>query len=207
EGPALGALPELHQPHPALLDQPAGDGGHATGGKPRVRRAGRGVAGGGQLLGGGEDRHPVVRAGRGGRGEERGLREVRPRREALHLLGAQPDPVDDDGERVALVGPHPEDVDLAEAPLHAGHLNGRARHRLEGWRSWSRRATTAPSSRSSTTTALPVRPPYRPPAWPAGSATWRPRTSRPGCGPTPPRPTPGCCAPACGWHGAMTCGC
>ena len=61
-----------------------------------------------------EDADPVVRVGRGRREHERRLRQVRPVRDALHLLGGQAVGVEHDRDGVAAVRRLGEDVDLLE---------------------------------------------------------------------------------------------
>jgi hypothetical protein len=60
----------------------------------------------------GEDPHPVGRLRRGGRQDERGLGQVRPARQALHLLVGHVRAVEDDGNRVAETGHRGKHVDL-----------------------------------------------------------------------------------------------
>ena len=72
--------------------------------EPGVARAERRVAREGQLEHRREDAHPVVGLGLARRQHERRLGEVRPVREALHLLVLRPVAVEHDGDRVACVG-------------------------------------------------------------------------------------------------------
>jgi hypothetical protein len=68
-----------------------------------MARPKRGVAGERKLGNWREDAHPIVRLGVA-RGQHEGrLGQVRPARESLHLVGAQPLAVEDDGHRVAPV--------------------------------------------------------------------------------------------------------
>jgi hypothetical protein len=84
-----------------------------------------------ELLGRREDAHAVVGARGGRREDERRLRQVRPVRETLHLLGGQAVAVEHDRERVTAERGGGEDVDLDEGA--AGHAlmitgDGPARH-------------------------------------------------------------------------------
>ena len=71
-----------------------------------------------ELLGRGEDPHGVVGLLARRREQERRLRQVRPGREALHLLAGEALAVDDDRHGVAEQRLLREDVDLGEAPAH-----------------------------------------------------------------------------------------
>src|SRR5690606_7579532 len=204
-------LAQLDEPDAALLDEPPLRRGRAARGEPPVRGPEGRVAGEGQLGAGGEDPHPVVGGGVGRREEEGGLGEVRPRREALHLLGGQPLPVDDDGDRVALVGLGPEHVHLEESPLQHARTLRRGlsvrRRRLAPWRaSWPRRRAGSGSPSSTTTPPRPC-PSCPGTPWPSGRPSSRPPRARAGCGPTPRPPTAGCCAPVYAWNAASPCAC
>src|SRR4051794_35684873 len=66
-----------------------------------------------------EDPDQVVGVRVHGRQHKGRLRQVRPAREPLHLLGLQPAAVEDDGDGIAQTGPRREHVDLCESPAHA----------------------------------------------------------------------------------------
>ena len=71
-----------------------------------------------ELGDGSEDAHPVVGVRIVRRQDEGRLREVRPVREPLHLLGVEIGGVEHDRDGVAAVGHRREHVDLAEWSLH-----------------------------------------------------------------------------------------
>ena len=115
-----------------------------------VGGAQRGVPREGHLVVGGEDPHPHVGLGvvrPVGRSHERRLREVRPSREALHLLDREPVAVEHHGHGVAAVGLGGEDVDLGERARAGGHppmvpnrrVSGRCAHSHRRQHRWPHR--------------------------------------------------------------------
>ena len=77
------------------------------------------MPGEGELLVGGEDPDPVIRLRVGGRQQERGLGQVGPVGELLHLPGGEVAGVDHHGERVAPVVFGGEHVHLGEGATAA----------------------------------------------------------------------------------------
>src|SRR5262249_41725151 len=73
----------------------------------------------------GEDAHAVVGVRFARRQDEGRLREVRPVRDPLHVVGGEPVTVEHDGHRVAPVGRVGEDVDLSEGSSHGGECASR----------------------------------------------------------------------------------
>jgi hypothetical protein len=122
EGQPGGAAAQGHQPGTALLDDHPGLARRPASLQPGVAGPQRWMPGEGQLLAGGEDPHPVVRAAGGRREHERGLREVRPVGEPLHLPRRQPLSVEHHGDRVPPVGDGGEDVDVPDRAGHAASM-------------------------------------------------------------------------------------
>lgn len=89
-----------------------------TGRKPSVAGSQRRMAGERELRNRGEDPYPVVGTGCCRRQDEGRFGKVRPVREALHLPGAQPLGIQDDGDRIAVVGRGGEDIDLTKRAAH-----------------------------------------------------------------------------------------
>jgi hypothetical protein len=98
----------------ALLHDTAGVLWCAAVVQPRACGPEGGVPGERQFTSRGEDPQPVVRLKRGGRQDERGLGQIRPARQALHLLVGHVRAIEDDGNRVAETGRRREHVDLHE---------------------------------------------------------------------------------------------
>ena len=118
EGQPGRNLADLDQARPAFLDEHLGQGRFPAGLQPGVAGAQGRMTGERQLAAGSEDPDLVVRLLSGWRQHERGLGQVGPVGEALHLTGGQPVGVEDDGDRIAPEGPGGEDINFAEAALH-----------------------------------------------------------------------------------------
>jgi hypothetical protein len=119
--------PQFDQARVALLDDHVRAPGSTACGQPGVTGTERRVTGERKLTAGREDPDPVVGAGGFRRDDERGLGQVRPARELLHLLGGQALSVEDDSNRITevqLVGEH---INLAERALHGIECGMRAR--------------------------------------------------------------------------------
>src|SRR5262249_31217654 len=83
------------------------------------------MAGEGQLVARREDAHPIV--GCLARLEKRGLREIGPARDALHLVARQVLAVEHDRDRVAEERPAGKDIDLQEAAHALSYFRMRSR--------------------------------------------------------------------------------
>ncbi len=114
--------PHRHEADTALLDDHVVLPRCAPVGEPSVAGAERGVAGERQLGVGGEDPDPIVGLRIDRREHERGLRQVRPGGDALHVLGVESFPLEDHRHGVAQARLIREDVDLLEAPAHLAQL-------------------------------------------------------------------------------------
>ena len=119
EGQAGRDLADLDQARAAFLDEHLGEGRLPAGLQPGVTGAQGGVARERQLAAGGEDPDLVVRLLRGRREDERGLGQVGPVGEALHLAGAQPVGVQHDRDWIAPEGRGGEHIDLHHSSLLA----------------------------------------------------------------------------------------
>src|SRR5690349_23142214 len=124
EGQAPLGPPHRDQPGTAFLDDGVRIGRLAAGLPPGMAGAERGVPGERQLPGRREDPDEVIGPGRARRQHERGLRQVRPARERLHLLVGEPLGAEHHRDRVAEVRGCGEDVDLAELVGHTPSLGG-----------------------------------------------------------------------------------
>ena len=113
-GEGQDALDVAHadQADGALLHDAAGLVRCAAVVQPRAGGPESGVPGERQFPSRSEDPQPVVRRRSDGRQDERGLGQVRPARQALHLLVGQVRAVVDDGYRIAEIGDRGEHVDL-----------------------------------------------------------------------------------------------
>src|SRR3984885_10607657 len=96
----------------ALLHETAGLVRYATVVQPRACGPKSGVPGERQFPSRGEDPKPVVRHRSGGRQNERRLGQIRPARQALHLLVGQVRAIVDDRNRIAEIGDRGEHIDL-----------------------------------------------------------------------------------------------
>ena len=113
-GEGQDALDVTHtnQPSAALLHDTTGVLRRAAVVQPGARGSEGGVPGKGQFTARAEDPEPVIRFRNARRQDERGLRQVHPAGQALHLLAGQVRPVEDDCHRVAEIGRRGEHVDL-----------------------------------------------------------------------------------------------
>ena len=126
--------PRISPPHRdqaglAFLHDGVRIGRDPAGLQPGVTGAQRGMSGERQLPRGREDPDQVVGPAGPGRQHERGLRQVRPAREQLHLLAGEPVGAEHDRDRVAGVRGIGEDVDLTELTSHTPSVEGHAARR------------------------------------------------------------------------------
>ena len=110
--------PQFDQARVALLDDHVRALGRAARAQPGVAGTERRVTGERKLTARREDPDPVVGAGGFRRDDERGLGQVRPARELLHLLGGQALAVEDDSDGIPEVPLFGEHINLAELALH-----------------------------------------------------------------------------------------
>ena len=118
--------PDRDQPGPALLDHGVRVGRPAAGLQPGMAGPQRGMPGERQFPGRGEDPDQVIGPGVARRQHERGLRQVRPVRELLHLLVGKPVRAEHDRDRVAEIRGIGEDVHLTKLIRHTPSLGGGA---------------------------------------------------------------------------------
>jgi hypothetical protein len=120
-----------HPTHAALLHHVLAAGA-APGAQPGMAAAQRRMARKGQLAARAKNPQLVIGLGVFGRQHEGGLGQVRPIREALHLLGGQAGAIEHHCHRIASKRHFGEDIDLLEGAGQSGRGHGVASVRWTG---------------------------------------------------------------------------